>query len=866
MKLKEYQDTSLDKLETYLLTARMYGAKSAFYKCIAEDSKQHYKSPVGLEDVPHVCLRIPTGGGKTVLAAHTVKRAARSYMEKDYPVVLWMVPTNTIRKQTLDALRNPRHSYRETLDDAFNMRVAVFDIAEFEQIRPQDFTESVCVIVSTFGALRVDDDKTESRRIYSNNEAFESHFARLPHNHPGLDRAEGGPDKGKVKFSFANLLYLHQPLLIVDEAHNAISPVTIKTWNRINPSCIVEFTATPVNNNTLYSVSASTLKNEQMIKLPIVLTEHTQDWQETLHDAILTLGKLQEIATKEAQLVRPIALIQAEDKGREVTTDVIRHHMIKNEKIDKDRIKIVTGEQKELDGIDLFDPNCHVDFIITVEALKEGWDCSFAYVFCSMANVHSIKDVEQFLGRVLRMPYAKRRDNEELNKAYAHVRSSFAQAAALLVDKMVENMGFDEEEALAAIQPGLPSHSGGDNPLFDWPHSAAPLSFTLEEKPSEIDLTGTDASISVTANHDGSWSVTVHGEVNAQVEQKLLAAVSKKTGEYLSSIIKTHKKLSQRKPSPSERGEQLLIPRLCIWHDGEKELVDSDCLLHAGGWNLLDYRAELPEFSISKTATTFGVDLNGEHLEYRLLNSIQQLDLQHVHTDMNQLSFARQLDRELQRKDVTQEVMMEFIRRTLANLVQVRKFEFTQLVRAKYPLIAAIKQKIAIYRNETLKKGYQDTLFADNEKLEVSFDHSFSFKIDAYCPTSYYRGHWRPNNHFYDTVGAFDSGEECSCAQVIDSLPQVRYWVRNLSYGEDAFWLPRPTGRFYPDFLALLKDDRLLVVEYKGDHLLNDGRTLEANNIGELWEEKCEGKGLYLMVVKEDVMNRNMWDQVLAKI
>jgi type III restriction enzyme len=62
-----------------------------------------------------------------------------------------------------------------------------------------------------------------------------------------------------------------------------------------------------------------------------------------------------------------------------------------------------------------------VEFVITVQALKEGWDCSFAYVFCSLATVHSKKDVEQLLGRMLRMPYAKRRAHDELNRAYAHV-------------------------------------------------------------------------------------------------------------------------------------------------------------------------------------------------------------------------------------------------------------------------------------------------------------------------------------------------------------------------------------------------------------------------------------------------------------
>ena len=85
---------------------------------------------------------------------------------------------------------------------------------------------------------------------------------------------------------------------------------------------------------------------------------------------------------------------------------------------------VATGTQRELDGVNLFDPACMVDIVITVEALKEGWDCSFAYVFCSLQKIGSSRDMEQLLGRVLRMPYARRRNSELLNRAYAHVASA----------------------------------------------------------------------------------------------------------------------------------------------------------------------------------------------------------------------------------------------------------------------------------------------------------------------------------------------------------------------------------------------------------------------------------------------------------
>lgn len=120
-------------------------------------------------------------------------------------------------------------------------------------------------------------------------------------------------------------------------------------------------------------------------------------------DAIINRERLAAIAKDDSQYIRPIVLFQAEKKNQDVTKDVLLNYLVEQEKIDRARIAVVTGDQKELDGINLFDPACPIDFVITIEALKEGWDCSFAYVFCSVANIKSSKDVEQILGRVLRM-------------------------------------------------------------------------------------------------------------------------------------------------------------------------------------------------------------------------------------------------------------------------------------------------------------------------------------------------------------------------------------------------------------------------------------------------------------------------------
>ena len=119
--LKKYQVATLGVLQAYLEAARIVGAKPAFDDMdkAGVRASPAYRPLEGLETVPYVCLRLPTGGGKTLLSAHTVKIAADAYLEREFPIVLWLVPTNTIRAQTLETLKKPTNPNYETLRAAF---------------------------------------------------------------------------------------------------------------------------------------------------------------------------------------------------------------------------------------------------------------------------------------------------------------------------------------------------------------------------------------------------------------------------------------------------------------------------------------------------------------------------------------------------------------------------------------------------------------------------------------------------------------------------------------------------------------------------------------------------------------------------
>jgi type III restriction enzyme len=253
MKLKQYQERTLAALEAFLAEAKLSTVEQAFAAAMTRQKMaavpyRHYD----FGQTPYVCLRLPTGGGKTVLGSHAVRIATRAWLEQDYPIVLWLVPTSIIQTQTLEALKQPGHPYREELDRAFDHRVRVLDIDEVTQIRPHDIGHQTIVVVSTLANLRI--TRTSDRKVYAYHEDFEPHFVGVNPADPRLEKVgeddlkENGLGRealGKVKCSFANLLALHRPLVIMDEAHNARTPLTFETLKRVHPACVIEFTATP---------------------------------------------------------------------------------------------------------------------------------------------------------------------------------------------------------------------------------------------------------------------------------------------------------------------------------------------------------------------------------------------------------------------------------------------------------------------------------------------------------------------------------------------------------------------------------------------------------------------------------------------
>ena len=887
--LKRYQKETLNALELFLQTARTEPVANAFATVTGQpvDAYRHYS----FDETPYACLRLPTGGGKTVLASHAVRVATENYLEEVYPVVLWLVPTNTIRQQTLEALKIPEHPYRAELDRFFNHQVRVLDVGEVTQIRPHDIGSKTLVVVSTIASLRVAD--TSGRKVYAYHEDFEPHFAKVNPNDSRLERVTeedlrenglGHESLGKIKYSFANLLALHKPLVIIDEAHNARTQLTFETLHRIHPACIVELTATPdvsttSASNVLYHVSAAELKAEQMIKLPIMLTEHT-NWQESVRDAILTRNKLAQEAQKELNYIRPIVLFQAEPKNGEVTVAVLKQHLIDELKIDAEKIAVATGGQRELDGINLLAPVCPIEYIITIEALKEGWDCSFAYVFCSVKEVRSSKDAEQLLGRVLRMPYAKRRKVEALNRAYAHLATpSFSRAAKELTDKLI-NMGFEAMEIPVHLQRG---HNAGQGDLFganDFADIAVvceepPLEFTLDNPPDLSSLKDEQkGNISIAAEPDGGCRVEVKGAIDTATVKVLVGRIKGKSKKDITELIQQHNARALAKKAPAQRGESFKpLPQLCLFQNGQLSLLEQATYRYLQGeWSLLDFTVKLDRFQMHDNQTTFEVDISGKKVSYKVAETEEVYNLNLVDTNITETDLVGWLSRKARQPDIGHSDLIGYLSRLISHLVNERGLTITALVRAKHPLSRAILGEIEAIRQQVETKGFQSLLFESTVQVESSFEHSYHFDPNLYpARAPYYQGRYQFQKHFFavipDMVESTKSDTEFTCAKAIDNHPKVKHWVRNLVRQQSAsFSLPLAQANFYPDFVVELIDGRMLIVEYKGEGYKTTDDSREKRAIGELWAQKSGGKCLFLFAVEKDEAGRDVFQQLDAII
>ena len=431
--------------------------------------------------IPHVCFKVPTGGGKTLLAAAALER-----LNRQTGLVLWITPTRAIYQQTKDALWNREHPYRQTLERASGGRVKVME--KDDPFTRADVANYMCVMLLMLPAANRRKGK-EFLRMFRDSGRYPTLFpdsddplgdGRLLEQHPDLERISGGGlleriiGSSPVKHSLFNVFKMLRPVVVLDEAHKAYGAKKresneefARAINRLDPSLVIELSATPNRgiSNLLVDITGEELKKEEMIKLPVqVASSNNVDWHHTLSEAHDKLESLHDEAQSfrhgGGRYIRPIAVVRVERTGKDqrdgerIHAEDVREYLTQNLGVPASEVRVKSSDNDELGREDLLSEYSEVRWIITKSALMEGWDCPFAYLLVMLDNTQAQRAITQLVGRVMRQPYAQRTEREALDQCYVYCHNTNVGKA---VEQVKNGL---EQEGLTGLGDAVTSASG----------------------------------------------------------------------------------------------------------------------------------------------------------------------------------------------------------------------------------------------------------------------------------------------------------------------------------------------------------------------------------------------------------------------
>ena len=514
--LKKFQVTVLESLDTYIAEINKhavqslkkmkqlramegmeeYAQKEADFPKRAWDALQKTSVlPLAFRDQPHssrfdgagnaipnVCLKVPTGGGKTLLAAASIGRVFSNYLDRHTGLVLWVVPNEAIYQQTLKTLNNRDHPYRQMLNVAAAGRVKILE--KTSPLTKQDTDSHLCVMLLMLQSaarqsketLRFFRDRGNVHGFVPREDDIEAHWdllLRVPNLdvYPafGASQAEARAQKGSIiKSSLGNVMRLLRPMVVIDEGHHAYSQNALSTIDGFNPSFMLELSATPrvsgvkagkavSGSNILVDVRGTDLDEAEMIKLPInVEVRQWSDWQSCLSASVARLNLLaqsaSELQAETLRYLRPILLVQVERTGNDMRDSGFIHAedakaYLLQLGFTEAQIAIKTSEKDELkqpENIDLLSPKCEVRAIITKQALQEGWDCPFAYVLCALAAGRNPSAMTQLVGRILRQPQVTKTGRADLDACYVLCHDARTGDVVAGIKKSLESEGMGD--------------------------------------------------------------------------------------------------------------------------------------------------------------------------------------------------------------------------------------------------------------------------------------------------------------------------------------------------------------------------------------------------------------------------------------
>lgn len=829
MELKSYQQKVIENIEEYLEYVQEHKHLSKAFNQYWEDKigpynpldntgMQPYKN--NIPNAAHVCVKVPTAGGKTFIAVNALHSIFSAYDSSKPKAVIWLVPWSNLLQQTVNALSNPEHPYRQKLNALFNHRVGVYqkqDLLQGSNFNPTVVKDQLSVFVMSFASLRA--RNKEDRKVYQENGQLEVFVAQFKNNEHILD--------GVDDTALINVLRFLNPVLVVDESHNAESNLSVDMLKNLNPSFILDLTATPKDNSNIVSlVPAIELKKEHMVKLPVIVYNN-HDKTEVINNALHLQRKLEILAKKQeaegGKYIRPIVLFQAQAKTKNdnTTFEKLKEQLL-SLGIPESHIKIKTANIDELKGVELMDKACEVRYIITINALKEGWDCPFAYILASLADKSSAVDVEQILGRVLRQPYVQKHSAFQLNLSYVLTASAKFNETLQNIVKGLQSSGFSEKDYRKVdnmTEEEKQTKTADPVETFSFPEQQTQEEDTIDKDRVSFDPNASDDEIKTTSVIDKIE--TMAEEQSKKLEQQIQEQEKQPVDENIFQ----------------EMGEK--VKRYNVKEVNKKFIA----------------KIEFPQFFIKVTASDiFGTDeelLNRESLlkNFRLSNEDIKIDFDRVSSDLYKVDLEESKKDEYRpsftkiEENVVKDPIAEYI---LAKPKENQIIDITQqimgIVGNMYPIP---DQEIKVYISRILKSMNTEQL-RDVLVRKYSYTNKIKDKIrllaDLYAEDKFFdlikskrvysKNNWKLKaeivpgntgssigNSLYEREGTMNSFEE-KVIMEIGTSANITFWHRNLERGK-GFYINGFKANHYPDFILQTKSGKTVLIETKGDHLNN---------------------------------------------
>lgn len=861
MELKNYQIQVIRDLERFLeLLIEKQSISSAYSTLwngkgvnVGIDGMPPYNSE--LAGVPQVCFKVPTGGGKTFLAANSIRPIFDSMPHIHPKAVVWLVPSDAILTQTYRTLTDKNHDYRKKIDVDFGNKVEIYSKQQLlngQNFNPTSVSDNLSVFVLSYDSFRT--SKKDGRKAYQENGSLLP-FVRFKQD-------SGSLLEDTDETALIQVIRKLNPVVIVDESHHATSKLSKEMLQNFNPSFVLDLTATPKNGSNIISfVDARQLKAENMVKLPVIVYNRKSQ-EDVFVSAISLRRKLENEAVEEqkngGRYIRPIVLFQAQPRTNDDSTtyDKIKHTLI-DMGIPESEIAIKTADRDELKNIDLSSKDCSIRYIITVNALKEGWDCPFAYILATVANRTSSIDVEQILGRILRLPNTRKNEREVLNLSYV-ITSSNAFYATL--DKVVAGLnaaGFtskdyriddyvEQDTEFSVEQAGnIQTELKLDNDVTDDTNNVS----------DEIDSLNIDfvrEQISPFVNNDNMESQS-QSEVNdvvtdmldhAKTQNELYWQDFEETEEYLPVPPEVGNKMKHYKVNQlyaSEAG-QIEIPQFMIetgrslFSEHEHQVLTKENLY--AGFSLLDKDTVIDFDSIDSEIARIDIDDSDAMPKAWKL---QGFDSQNVKQWFDEQPSDRKMRlckdmiiKKLSKNNAINDRDLEvYVDRIIQNLTED---QLTDMEQTPGIYVLKINKKVNSLLNEYAKKMFFE--WVEQDKISCQSSYKLPKEISptetiASIPKS-----------LYNEEEKFDTEYERKVVMELSSLNNIKWWHRNMARKGFAI---NGAVNAYPDLMVRTESGKLLLIETKGDQLENS-ESREKAEIGAKWAEMAGRMYKYYMV------------------